>query len=191
MEARGESNPRITEYTLREMKLDDTAAYGLFQVAFAAVAERLAVATFFLRERKEPGLAFETVFRQGIRRTLEQFRGELRQFDPRAPVADSLHAVREACKTISKLAVWRDERIHAYVQLTEHGYALYDWRTNRRLEITREQIEPNIDLAVKAMVELEAHVPHLVGLLTWDEEVEKLFSALPEPSEAPDETEGD
>lgn len=47
------------------MTLDDTAAaYGLFQVVFADLANHLAIATFRLREQKEPGLAFEEVFRQ-------------------------------------------------------------------------------------------------------------------------------
>jgi hypothetical protein len=174
------------------MKLDDTAAaYGLFQVVFADVTDHLAVAAFRLCELKEPGLAFETVFRQELSQILKQFRRELRQFDGRSPVSDSLHAVREACEIISRLAVWRNDRIHARVRLTEHGYALYDWRTGRRLQITREQIELKINLASTAMAELEGHVQHLVHLLTWDEEFERLFSTLPEFSKTPNDTEDD
>ena len=37
------------------------------------------------------------------------------------------------------------------------------------------------------MVELEAHVPHLVHLFKWDEEFETLFSNLPELSEPPED----
>lgn len=170
------------------MNLNDTAAaYGLFQVVFADVVDHLAVATFRLRERKESGLDFERVFNQGFKKLMEQFRQELRQFDGRASVADSLHAVREACRIISELAVWRNDRIHARVHKSEHGYALYDWRTRRRLEISTERIQRNIDLAIKAIVELEAHVPHLVHLLKWDEEFERLFSNLPELSEPPED----
>lgn len=70
--------------------------------------------------------------------------------------------------------------------MTDQGYALYDWRTRRRLDITPEQIERNIRLAIKAVVELEANMGHLVHLLTLDEEIERLFSTLAEVSEAPD-----
>jgi hypothetical protein len=79
--------------------------------------------------------------------------------------------------------------------MTEHGYALYNWRTRRRLEITREQIEQNIQLAISAMVELEAHVPHLAHSIEWErqweEDCSKLFSTLPELSESPREREAD
>ena len=75
--------------------------------------------------------------------------------------------------------------------MTEHGYALYDWRTRRRLEISAEQIKQNIDLAIKAIADLEAHVRHLVHLLKWHEEFEKLLSTLPELSESAEDTEAD
>ena len=172
------------------MKLDDTAAaYGLFQVVFADVTAHLAIATLRLRERNEPGLAFETVFKQEFSQILKQFRHELRQLDGRSPVSESLQAVRRACETISALAVWRNDRIHARVHMEAHGYALYDWRTNRRLEISYEETTLNITRAIAAIVELEAHVPHLVHLLTWDEEFVELFRSLPELSEAPGDCE--
>jgi hypothetical protein len=71
--------------------------------------------------------------------------------------------------------------------MSEHGYELYDRRTSRRLEISRKQIEQNISLAIKAIVDLEAHVPQLVGLLKWGGEFEKLLSSLPELSEPPED----
>ena len=78
------------------MTLNDTAAaYGLFQVVFADVADHLAIATSRLREPKEPGLVFEKVFRQDFKKTLKQFQCELRQFDDRSAVSESLYAVRE------------------------------------------------------------------------------------------------
>src|SRR6185503_1401275 len=135
---------------------DTAAAYGLFQVVFADMADHLAVATFRLREHRELGLSFETVFGQQFERTLKQFRQELRQFDDRSHISDRLHDLREACKTMSALAVWRNDRIHARVQMTDHGYVLYDWRTRNRLEITREQIELKINQAIKTTVDLEA-----------------------------------
>jgi hypothetical protein len=113
-------------------------------VVFADVSDHLAFATFVLRKRKEPDLVFENVFRQKFGTTLDQFRDEVRQFEGRSAVSDSLYSVRKACDITSKLAVWRNDRIHARVRMTEHGCALYDWR-RRRLEISREQIEKNID----------------------------------------------
>ena len=114
----------------------------------------------------------------------------LRQFDNTSFVHDSLCAVRNACSIMSKLAGWRNERIHARVRLTEDGYALYDWRTRRRLVISQEEIEKNVQLAIKGMVELEAHVPRNVRLLEWEEEFEALLSSVPELSQ-PDGTQAE
>ena len=166
------------------MRLDSTAAaYGNFQVVFTDLTDHLAVATFRLRERKETSLTFEAVFGQRFKETLTQFRRELQQFDNRFPVSHSVATLRETCTLISTLSRWRNDRVHARVRMTEDGYALYDWRTRHRLEITQEQIEKNIQLTVKAIVELETHVPHLIGLLDWDEEFERLYSTVPELSE--------
>ena len=166
------------------MLLNETAAaYGLFPVVFADVADHLAVATFHLLRRKEPALAFEKVFKQEFKRTLKQFQKELCQLQDRRPVSDSLYTLREVCKSISQLARWRNDRIHARVHLTDQGYILYDWRNRQRLEISLEQIEHHIALAAKVMADLEAHMQDLVELLEWDQEVEKLFGTLPELSE--------
>jgi hypothetical protein len=80
------------------------------------------------------------------------------------------------------LAAWRNDRIHARVRMTADGYALYDWRTRHRLEMSRAEIEEDIQLAIHAMVELEAHVPDLVQLLKWEDEFDQLFNTLPELS---------
>ena len=169
---------------------DTAAAYGLFQVVFADVVDHLAGATFHLRERKEPGLPFEKVFKQDASKILKQFRAELKQFDGRSSVAEYVHDLREACNTISTLMKWRNDRMHARVRMTDTGYALYDWRTRQRLEIHRDVIVENINLAVKVMMTFKANIQPLVGLLALDEELDKLFSTLPELSE-PDDTEAD
>jgi hypothetical protein len=70
--------------------------------------------------------------------------------------------------------------------MADNGYALFDWCTRQRLEIHRDVIVENIQLALNAMVKLEANVAHLIGQLKLDEELDKLFSTLPEISE-PDE----
>ncbi len=178
-------SPKLGALYFSVMKLDETAAaYGLFQVVFADVADHLAVATFRLREQKEPELTFEAVFRQEFKTTLKQFRKELRYFERRSPVASSLSIIKESCTVAAKLANWRNERIHARVRMVENeGYALYDWRTRRRLEITKDKIERHIEQAIKAIVDLQAHLPELVTMLEWDAEVESLLSTIPELSE--------
>jgi hypothetical protein len=166
------------------MILNDTAAaYGLFQVVFAELTDHLAVATFRLRKQKESGLVFEKVFDQKFSRILEQFRRELQQSAGRSCVADSLSVLCEACEMISKLADWRNERIHARVLMTEQGYTLYNWRTRYPLEISQSQIEKKIELANKAMVELRGRIPDFVHLLNWDAEFEALLNTLPDLNE--------
>lgn len=144
------------------------AAYGRFQVVFADVVNHLAIVTFDLREPAEPGLHIKSVFAQPFKKTFGQFKDALRQFDGRSVVSDSLIEVREACTIISELAEWRNQRIHAHVQTSEHGFALYNWRTDKRLELDLQQIETKIDLAVKAIVTLEAHGEQLVHQLRWN-----------------------
>jgi hypothetical protein len=170
---------------------DTAAAYGLFQVVFADVTNHLAIATFRLRECNEPGLRFEAVYAQEFAKTFKQLKVALCQFDGCSGISDSLSAVRATFTIISELAKWRNDRVHARVRMSEQGYELYDWRTGKRLDISLEQVEANINRAVKVMVNLEAHVHRFVHQLKWDEEFERLFSMIPEPLEAPDDTEAD
>jgi hypothetical protein len=167
------------------MRFTHTAcAYGLFQVVFADVADHLAVATFRLRERKEPSLTLEAVFGQRVSDTLKQFRKELGESGEGLPVSESVADLRGACDIIAKLFNWRNDRIHARVRMTEDGYALYDKRTGHRFELNREQLENNIQQAVQAIVTLKANVQNVVGRLEWHEEFEKMFreiKELPEP----------
>ena len=168
---------------------DTAAAYGLFQVVFADVVDHLAGATFHLLKREDPDLPFEKVFTQDASKILKQFRAEVKQFDVVSPVAENVHDLREACKTISALMKWRNDRIHARVRMTDSGYALYDWRTRERLEIHGDVIVENIQLAINAMVKLETNVAPLIGQLKLDEELDKLFMSMPELL-GPDDNDG-
>lgn len=158
----------------------------MFQVVFADIVDHLAAATFRLRERKERGLQFEKVFKQDASKILDQFKDELKQFDGRSSAKENLHDLRDACQTTSTLMKWRNDRIHARVRMTGTGYALYDWRTRQRLEIHQDVIVKNIQLAINAMVKIEANVAPLIGQLKLDEELDKLFSSMPEFSEPED-----
>lgn len=157
------------------MKLSDTAAaHGHFQVVFADVTDHLAVATFQLRKRREPPLRFEEVFKQGFSRTLLEFRRELCQFAATPGVAENLDTIREACKTISALSVWRNDRIHAHVRMTDTGYVLFSWQTQQPLPLNYTEIERHIHTASSAIVNLDVHVSHLLHELDWEEACAKL-----------------
>lgn len=164
------------------MQLTDTAAaYGVFQVVFADLADHLAVATFRLRERREPDISLEDVFKQQFSCTLKQFRQELCRVDDNcSPASEHVRDLLGVCKVAADVANWRNDRIHARVRMTDSGYALYDKRTGKRLELYREQIEKNIEQTIKAIVELEASVQHVVGQIEWEEEFEKMFRELTE-----------
>jgi hypothetical protein len=173
---------------------DTAAAYGLFQLVFADVTKYLAIATFRLRQRHEPQLTFEDVFRQRVSETRKQLWRELSRFDDRPTVSAELTEMREACEAISKIESWRNSRVHALVEWTDEGYALYDWHTHRRLEVTLEQIEEQIELANRAGMSLRIHTPAFESQLNWDEELDKLLSPLmakqdPSPSESAAEAE--
>lgn len=161
------------------------AAYGLFQVAFADLTDHLAAATFYLRQRNEPALKLEKVFRQEFSRTRKQLRTELKQLEGRSSELDSLRAVLMACDNPSKLAAWRNDRIHARVRLTEHGYLLYHWQ-GHRLEMSDAQIEQNMRLAIEVIVQLEGHMRYLVGSVDVKEQIRRLMGTLPELADTPE-----
>ena len=70
--------------------------------------------------------------------------------------------------------------------MMEGGYALYDKRTGKHLDLVCKEIETNIEMAVKVIVTLKSYVPHLVGQLDWDAEIERRSQELPELSEPPE-----
>lgn len=109
------------------MRVDPIAtAYGFFQIVFADMADTLADAVFRLRRRAQISLTFDEVFRTEFGRLLTQFRDELKQYEPGDSDAEDVTALRGACNSMSKLANWRNDRIHARVRSTEDGSALYD-----------------------------------------------------------------
>ena len=169
------------------MRVDPiAAAYGFFQIVFADLADTLADAVFHLRRRTEPDLKFEEVFRTEFRRLLTQFREELKHHEPRNSDAEDVTALRNACDSMSKLANWRNDRIHARVRNTEEGYALYDWRTRKRLAMTPEEIEAKTRDAIKAKQIFEMWLPNFIVGLDIEEDLEKLLSSVPDLSEQRD-----
>ena len=165
---------------------DTAAAYGLFQIAFAHALECLAVATFRLRRRREPQLEWEPVFRQQVRRLLDEFRKELRQVE-NSHAHPEVHDLLDACDTMSKLAAWRNDRIHARVRMTPEGYALYDWRTGQRLSMSLNEMVQNMTLATGAINALEVHADSLIKKLqdssAVDRDLEDIFKTSEELAE--------
>jgi hypothetical protein len=147
------------------------------------MADTLANAVFRLRQRTEPNLTFEEVFRTEFRRLLTQFRDELKQHEPGNSDAEDVTALRNACNSMSKLANWRNDRIHARVRNTEEGYALNDWRTRKRLAMTPEEIEDKTRDALKAKQIFEMWLPNFIVGLDIEEDLEKLLSTVPDLSE--------
>ncbi len=162
------------------------AAYGVFQVVFGEVVDLLSVSTFQFRYREDSQLKFEDVFKQNLSTNLKTLRRMLHRFDDRSAVEDHLQFVRHACDSAEELAKWRNERIHARVQWSERGYSLFSWRTRQPLEMTADHIRKQIGSAIKVTVLLKAHVPHLVGLLDWDAEFDRVFGSLPQLSDSED-----
>ena len=159
------------------MRIDATAAYyGLFQVAFADAIEHLAGALFSMRQHNEPNLEFSDVFNQRFSDQLKGLRQELAAFKNKGPsTQEHMEAVLDACSRMDKLRIWRDSRIHPRVVLTGDGYALFDKKTGERLSISETECKEKLDELVKVIVTLEAYVPHLVGALDFDKEIEEML----------------
>jgi hypothetical protein len=163
------------------MVLTDTAAaYGIFQLVFGHLSDDLAVYTYHLRKRTEPWLEFEAVLDDSFGETLDQFKKQLKQFDEHTAEAECLSEIRATCDVISKVKDWRNRHIHARHRLTPDGYFLAR-RNGERLEMSYGDIEQQIQLAFKAIAELEAYVPKLIQKPKFIEEFDSLFDA---PSEA-------
>jgi hypothetical protein len=167
------------------MKIDGTAAaYGLIQVVFADVTERLAGAVFILRRRREPNVTLEQIFRPGFKHILDEFKTELRQCEQTPLVdADDVAALQEACRQLAKLSVWRNDRIHARVRQGSDGFALYDWRTGKQLSISYEECDAIIQQLVKVIVTLEAYLPPVIRTLDFDKELMAFFKDQQETTE--------
>jgi hypothetical protein len=159
-----------------------TSAYGFFQVVFADMADTLADAVFRLRQRTEANLKFEEVFGDTFGRLVAQFRKELGTSD-----AEDVAALRSACDSMSRLATWRNDRIHARVRMTEDGYALYDWRTRKRLQMTHEDIDHNTKEAFKTKQTIEMYVPNLIVGLDIEADIERLLSTVPDLNAPPED----
>ena len=93
------------------------AAYGIFQVVFADLTQRLANATFLLASSHDPSGTRERVDKLPFEQMLRRFRKELEPFHQRSSTDEPVHALTHACSRIDELSAWRNERVHASVVL--------------------------------------------------------------------------
>lgn len=160
------------------MNIDRTAAfYGLLQVAYADMTEHLASYLYLLRRRTEPKLEFRCVYKLMFRQMLTQFKDELKGFDTGKPVSQEVHELRNACKKMSGLANWRNDRIHARVRVVADGYALYNWQTGQRLSMEAEELEHKIEEVNRVNASLEASMLTLLGDLARADKIGALLDA--------------
>ncbi len=155
---------------MRAMTIDQAAAaYGLFQLAFAEVVDHIAGTLFALRQQKEADLSYSNVFGLNFGRQIRELEGELKTFDQYQSqwMVEHLGPLREACRRARLLSNWRNKRIHARVQRTEAGLALFDWRTLERLSISHDECAEKIDEALWIVGTLKCYAPHLVDHLDW------------------------
>ena len=131
-----------------------SSAWGLFQVRYAFLVQELATAVFYLRRRREPKIQFTQIFKKEI---------------------------RALCPEIRSLKNWRDPRIHARVEFSEHGIALYDWKTRKQLEMNAPDCNSKCDLAVSLALRLAGIVRSLLHDLKADENLVSAIKFLPDP----------
>jgi hypothetical protein len=167
------------------MKLDMTAAaYGLIQVVFADVTNRLAQAVFVLQKRRDANITFERIFCAEFTRILRSFKIELKQLDQAHIVeADDVETLREICPELATLAVWRNDRIHARIEPVSDGLALYEWRTGKRLSISYEECTEIIERLTKVIVTLEAYLPPVLRSVDLEKEIDAFFDQLEQEQE--------
>jgi hypothetical protein len=150
----------------------ELAAYGMFQIAFAALDTRLSWTLFAISVCEGEGLSFESIRRETFGRrldTLEKLRKrlahKLKRADasPRAIDAD-LDELTRACDAARSVQNWRNGRIHAKVMFSDEGAPVLI-QNGRRLRLDREECEQRIHEAVKAGLAIETLAKYIVAIL--------------------------
>jgi hypothetical protein len=158
------------------MGSDDTAAaYGLLQVVFAHVTDQLAYSLFTLIQRRDATVSFEKIFRCEFGRMLSAFKAELRQFKDAPLLHVELIELRNTCQELKSLSKWRNERIHARVQVVGDGLALYSGKTRERLSMNYAECANIRQRLVRALVILQTNVPRLVDDLDFKEKFDAIW----------------
>jgi hypothetical protein len=130
--------------------IDETAAaYGLFQVSFTWLEQQLAAALYHLRQIDDPS-KFEDVLRQNFSDKVRDFKKQLKN-----PALE--HEGAKAAEKLGELAAWRNERVHARVEVIDqpsYQFALYSARTRERLLMTPEELRARTAQAIMLVDQL-------------------------------------
>jgi hypothetical protein len=158
------------------MNLDeDAAAFGLFHLAFANLAQQLAAAVFYIRRTNQQSLKFEDVFGKlrGFSKLCDALKTELKQFEGRSSTDMEVQHIRYICSKMGPLNVWRRAHTHPRVRIDESGFTIYDWQTRKRLRIDRDECLRKIQEAVSLGVELDQYVGSLLRQISSEKDVDK------------------
>lgn len=171
------------------MHPDETsAAYGLFTITYAYLGQQLAGAVFYLRRRNEPKLQFPQVMKRSAEQLIDALLAELGEIETTAfgrEVEREIDALRRICSEFRAVKDWRDQRIHARVQIDDSGIALFDWRTRKQLPMTAEECYEFRKRAIALAVGLDMHVGRMLDEAEIRAKIDELISTALE--QTPDE----
>lgn len=161
------------------MKLDETtAAFGLFHLAFANLTEQLASAVFCIRRIKEPNVKFEEIFKLKFSNLCKALMAELNKFDGRQSIDMDVQYVRHFCAKARDLSAWRNERVHARVQIDEGVITIYNSRTGKQLTLNRDECLAKIEEAIGFALALDQNVASLLGHLKSDQDIDEMLREI-------------
>lgn len=150
------------------MRSGETArAFGHFNVLFAELDEYVTRALLDLRKHAAPETTFESLHSRGFKRNCGDLKKELRQFEGHSSVAFELERMRDALARADGLNDWRKRRIHGLVRRTDEGLALYDWETRKRLTMSEEECQQQIEAINFVALALKCDGKPLSNHLDW------------------------
>jgi hypothetical protein len=145
-----------------QLKIDAAmSAYGFFQVAFAGLDTRLSRSVVALLRCKNTGLAFAVVRRMSFSQRLQILRKAVEQARGDSPLDPETEQLTQACNLASGVSKWRNERIHSELRFIENQPVMVD-ETGRPMQIDVDTCQEKIREAIRAGVNMEASMPHLV-----------------------------
>jgi len=169
------------------MKFDETtAAFGMFHLAFANLTQRLESAVFLIRRIKEPNLNFQEVMQLQFSDLCKALKSGLKQLDGRQSIETDVQYVRHFCAKARELSKWRNERVHARVQIDEGAITIYNSRTGKQLILNRDECLGKIQEAIGFALALDQNVASLLRNLKSEQEIyemlQEIFRTVEDPA---------
>jgi hypothetical protein len=159
-----------------------SAAFGLFHMAFAHLHQELAKTVFRISHISDTSVTFEKFRGLPISRVRKTLTKELAQFEELLLINVCAQDLRNTCSKIEILSAWRNERVHARVQIDEKGIAIFDARTLKRLVIDRDEcvqkIEEALGLAFRLQMDTRSLLQELEAHHEWQGILDEAFAAI-------------